>query len=290
MRMIKMTDLVMVAFILILSLVCLLPLMLVLMVSFTPESLVVAKGYNLFPQELSLHAYEMVFRQSAGLLSAYRVSSIVTVLGTILSLLITACAAYTLANRRVRLRRHLAMFFFFTTMFNGGIVPWYIINIELGLHNNFAALIVPTLLFNCFNMFLLRNYMMSIPDSLLESALIDGASDFYIALRIYFPLSKPALAAVSLFIAIAYWNDWWNAIMLIDDRALYPLQYFLFDIQSQIQMLRDLEAVIGVAGKKLPNETFKMATVILTIGPIILLYPFLQRYFVKGLLIGSVKG
>jgi putative aldouronate transport system permease protein len=213
-----------------------------------------------------------------------------TCVGVLLSLSITACAAYTLANRRVVIRNNLSIFFFFTTLFNGGMVPWYIICNSLGLRDNIWALIVPNLMFNCFNMFMIRNYILGIPESLMESALIDGAGDFTIAFKIYFPICMPVLAAVSLFIAIGYWNDWWNAIMLIDNKNLYPLQYFLFNIQSQIQMVKDLESTAGLSNIKLPNESFKMATVVVTIGPIILLYPFLQRYFVKGLIIGAVKG
>ena len=156
--------------------------------------------------------------------------------------------------------------------------------------DNLASLIVPGLMFNAFNLFLVRNFMNGIPDSLLESAKLDGANEIVIAFRIYFPLSIPVLAAVTLFYALGYWNDWWNAIMLIDNNKLYPLQYFLFKLQSEIKMLRDLQMQSASAGVTLPSESVKMATVIVTIGPIIFLYPFLQKYFVKGLVIGGVKG
>jgi putative aldouronate transport system permease protein len=139
-------------------------------------------------------------------------------------------------------------------------------------------------------MFLVRNYMAGIPDSLMESATIDGAGEFTIALKIYYPLCLPVIAAVSLFYAIGYWNDWWNAIMLVEKKELYPLQYLLFKIQSEASMLRDLQMVGGAVAKNPPANSLKMATCIITMGPIVLLYPFLQRYFIQGLVIGSVKG
>lgn len=272
------------------SFVCLFPMLLVITVSFSHEQSVAMNGYQLIPSAWSLEAYRSMFTRSASLINSYGISILVTVLGTLLSLMITGCAAYTLANRRVRIRNQLAMYFFFTTMFNGGIVPWYIICTKLGLRDNIWALVIPNLLFNCFNMFLVRNFISGIPESLMESAFMDGAGDFRICFQIYLPLCSPVLATVTLFIATAYWNDWWNAIMLIDNRSLYPLQYLLFNIQSEIQMMRDLVVSGSAMDRELPNETFKMATVVVTVGPIILLYPFLQRYFVKGMIIGSVKG
>lgn len=277
-------------FITLITIMCVIPMVLVIMVSFSSEESIIANGYQLIPETFSIEAYRIMFKHGKALMTSYGVSIFVTCVGVVLSIIVTASAAYALGNRRVAIRNKLAMFFFFTTMFNGGMVPWYIICSNLGLRDNVWALIVPNLLFNCFNMFLIRNYIMGISVSLMESALIDGAGDFTIAFRIYFPICKPVLAAVSLFIAIGYWNDWWNAIMLIDDRKLYPLQFFLFNIQSQIQMMRDLERTGALANVQLPNESFKMATVIVTIGPIILLYPFLQRYFVKGIMIGAIKG
>jgi putative aldouronate transport system permease protein len=184
----------------------------------------------------------------------------------------------------------MAFFFFVTMVFNPGIVPWYLVTYNLGLYNNILALIIPRLLFNPFNLFLTRNFMRGIPDSLMESAKIDGARDSYIAFRIYFPLSVPVLATIALFYGLAYWNDWFNAIMLVTNNDLHPLQYFLFRLQSEIQMIRDMSEYMVGTDVELPTETIKMATVIMTIGPIIFLYPFLQRYFVKGLVIGSVKG
>ena len=272
------------------SILCFIPMVFVFIISITDEKMIQKNGYSLLPAKLSLDAYTTLFKSGDGLWSSYIVTIAVAVVGTILALLITAMAAYTLANKKVGGRTFLAFFFFFTTLFNGGIVPWYIICNSLGLRDNIWALIVPTLLLNCFNLFLVRNFISNIPESIMEAAYIDGAGDFRIAFGIYFPLCKPVLAAIALFYGLAYWNDWWNAIMLIDNQKLFPLQYYLFKIQSDIQMLKDLQSYGQSLEVTLPTESLKMATVIVTIGPIALLYPYLQKYFIKGLIIGSVKG
>lgn len=272
------------------SLVCLLPLVLTLMVSITDESSIMRYGYSFFPQKFSLYAYQLMFQKGSSVLRGTGISIFVTVVGTVLAVLITGFAGYTLANKNVKYRSALAMYFFIPMVFSAGIVPWYLICTRLGLRNNLMALLVPNLLFNPFNLFLVRNFMDGVPDSLRESATIDGANDFVIAFRIYFPLCMPVLATVGLFYALAYWNDWWNAIMLVDDKSIYPVQYLLLQLKSQISMLRDLQFLSGTGSVTPPSESLKMATAIVTIGPIIFLYPFLQRYYVKGLVIGSVKG
>jgi putative aldouronate transport system permease protein len=199
-------------------------------------------------------------------------------------------AAYTLSNKNVRYRNNLSLYFFITMIFSTGIVPWYLVCRNLKLTDNILALIVPSLLFSPFNLFLVRNFMEGIPESLRESATIDGANDITIALKIYIPLCVPVLATISLFYGLAYWNDWFNAIMLVSNQRIYPLQFLLLQLQSQIKMINDLQSNIGQGAFAPPTESIKMATMIVTIGPIVFLYPFLQRYFIKGLIIGSVKG
>lgn len=268
---------------------CVLPLLLIFAVSITDESSIQQNGYRFVPEVVSFQAYRAIFFGGDSILRSYRNSVFVVVIGTTSALVITAMAAFTLANRSIKSRNTLSLFFFVTMVFNAGIVPWYFMCQRLGLMNNFPALIVPRLLVNVFNLFLVRNFMSGIPQSLMESAEIDGASDLRTAFQIYFPLSTPVLAAVGLFYGLAYWNDWWNAIMLVEDRSLYPIQYLLFRMQSELQMLRELE-LVSTSSARPPAESAKMATAIITIGPIILLYPFLQRYFVKGLVVGAVKG
>jgi putative aldouronate transport system permease protein len=273
------------------ALACVVPMVLTVAVSLTDEDAIVRDGYSFLPAAWSLYAYRLIFRAGSSVLRSYALSLFVTAAGTGGAVCITAMAAYTLANRGVRCRNGLALFIYVTMVFSAGIVPWYFICRALGLRNNLAALVVPSLFFNPFNLFLARNYMAGIPDSLRESATIDGAGDIATAFQIYFPLSVPVLATVALFYGLGYWNDWWNAIMLVDDRRLYPLQFLLLQLRSQISMIRDLQ--LGSSGASTatpPAESMKMATAVVTIGPIVLLYPLLQRYFVKGLVVGSVKG
>ncbi|MDR1901728.1 MAG: carbohydrate ABC transporter permease [Treponema sp.] len=272
----------------VLALACILPMILVLSISLSSDQAIRQYGYQLIPKEFSLEAYRLIFRGNSSVFQGYFISLSVTFLGTLLATLITSMAAFALVNKNVKYRNSLAFFFFIPMVFSGGLVPWYIMCRNLGLVNNFFALLVPTLLFSPFNMFLCRNFMREIPDSLMESAKLDGARDFRIAFSIYFPLSAPVIATVALFYGIAYWNDWFNAIMLVNNQNIYPLQYMLMKIQSEIESLRRIQP--GIPVRNLPGESLKMATCILTVGPIILLYPYLQKYFVKGLVIGGVKG
>lgn len=266
-------------------------MLLVLMVSITDEDSILRNGYSMFPEKLSLYAYKMILGGGVSVMNSYLISISVTLLGSVLAVMITMMAAYTLANKSVKYRNVLALYFFVTMIFTAGIVPWYLISHMLGLTNNYLALLIPSLLFSPFNMFLVRNFMQGLPDSLRESATIDGASDFTIAFRIYLPLCTPVLATIALFYGLDYWNDWWNAIMLIDNKNLYPLQYLLLELKSQISMINEMATMYGSdSDVTLPAESVKMATAIVTIGPIIFLYPYLQKYFVKGLVIGSVKG
>ncbi|WP_240418298.1 carbohydrate ABC transporter permease [Paenibacillus periandrae] len=272
------------------SAICLLPMLLVLMISVTDEDAVLKNGYSLFPEKFSLYAYKLIFTGGSQVMQSYTISIFVTIVGTFLAVLVTSMAGYTLANKNVKYRNLLALYFFITMIFSAGIVPWYLMNRLLGLTNNILALIIPSLLFSPFNLFLVRNFMNGVPDSLRESATIDGANDITIAFRIYLPLCMPVLATIALFYGLDYWNNWWNAIMLIDSKDLYPLQFMLLQLQSEISMLNEMTMLAGTSEMTLPSESVKMATAIVTIGPIVLLYPYLQKYFVKGMVIGSVKG
>ena len=264
-------------------------MLLTFMVSITDENVIIRNGYSFLPAKFSLYAYSLMFQRGSSVITGYLISIFVTIAGTLTAVVITGCAAYTLANKSVEKRGILGFYFFIPMVFNAGIVPWYLLCTRFGLRDNIFALIVPSLLFSPFNLFLVRNYMSGIPDSLRESATIDGANDAIIAFRVYFPLSMPVLATVGLFYGLGYWNDWWNAIMLIDTRTLYPIQYLLLQLRSQISMLRDLQYIAGAINVTPPSESLKMATAVITIGPIVVLYPFLQRYYVKGLVVGSVK-
>lgn len=282
-------DLVMYLSVGLLSLACVLPLVLVFMVSISDEGMIIKNGYSLFPEVFSLKAYRIIFSDNSTVLRSLILTSGVTLIGSMGAVLITGMAGYSLANKSVAYRGAIAVFFYITMVFHAGIVPWYLICTKLGLRNNLLALIIPGM-FSPFNLFLVKNFMAKLPEPLRESASIDGASDITIAFRIYFPLSKPILATIALFYGLGYWLNWFNCIMLVENQDLYTLQYLLLRLKSEISTLKRLQEMGITTGQTPPSESIKMATAIVTIGPIILLYPYLQKYFVKGLVIGSVKG
>ena len=267
---------------------CLFPMYLVLVNSFATEESILKNGYQVIPEAFSVEAYQSIFYAGSPTLKSYGITILTTVVGTFLAVIITYMCGFALANDQLKYRNGFALFFFITTVFNSGLVPWYMICRVLHLYNNIWALIIPSMVFTPFNMFLTRNFIKGIPSSLMDSARIDGAGELTIAFKIYFPVSAPVVATITLFYALGYWNNWFNAIMLLDSSDLYPLQMILFKIQSDLSMLRDLTNV-GLS-KTIPTESFKMASAIVTIGPIVLLYPFLLRYFTEGLIIGAVKG
>jgi putative aldouronate transport system permease protein len=273
--------------ILLYSLFCILPFVLVLITSFASERSIALNGYTFFPSEWSLNAYKMIFGQNSTVIRGYGISLLVTSLGTFLAVLITYGAGYTLANKLCKYRNGLSLYFFITMVFSAGLVPWYLVSRTIGAFNNIWALIVPSLIFSPYNLFLVRNFIKGIPDTLNESARMDGAGEFLIAFRIYLPLCLPVLATVALFYAIGYWNNYFNAVMLVNDTNIQPLQMLLFNIQSTIT---GMNRMVSGAVVTPPRETFKMAASIITMGPIVLLYPFLQRYFVKGVIVGAIKG
>ena len=272
------------------ALVCVLPNVLVLSGSLTDESELLTKGLSLIPGKVSVSAYKLLFADFGRVLNGYRITIIVTALGTALSLLVNAMLAYPLSRRSCEYRGQLAFFCYFTMLFSGGMVPWYIVCVRyLGMHNSILALILPYTA-NAWYMFLLRNYFKALPEEVVESATIDGAGEYRTFFTIILPLSTPVLASVGLFLALMYWNDWWLGIMLVEEESLMPLQLLLRSILSNTQFLTSGNASRIIGAVKVPAEGVKYATTIVTIGPILLLYPFAQRYFIKGLMVGAVKG
>ena len=276
----------------VLSFLCALPFLLVISGSFSQQTDILMHGYRLFPEKVSLDAYKMLFKIPEELLRAYGVTIFVTVTGTFFGLWFTSMAAYVIASKDFRYRYQVSFFFYFTSIFGGGLVPWYVFNTKyLHFHNNLIALILPILVNETY-LLILKSYMMNIPDSLYESARLDGAGDFTIYWRIVMPLTKSGLATVGLFIALAYWNDWYNAMLYMDEgsRNLYPLQYFLNNILTKAQAMNAAAARSGIPASDVPSEPMKLAMTVVATGPIVLLYPFLQKFFVKGVTIGAVKG
>jgi putative aldouronate transport system permease protein len=272
------------------AILCLLPLLITLAVSFSNESLVVRHGYKLIPEQFSTETYDFILRSGNNwLLRSYGLSALVTLAGTAASLAATSLLAYGLALKTVRYRQGISFFCYFTMLFSGGLVPWYIVCVNFyHLSNAFISLFLPYLV-SVFLLLVLKSFFSSIPESLIESARLDGASDFTIYTRIVLPVSQTAMVTVGLFYGLQYWNDWFLPLMLVTDSNLYTIQYKLYTILSNTQGLSAGMAQ-AAAGTKVPTETVKMATTVLTVVPIMCVYPFVQRYFVKGLTIGAVKG
>ena len=273
-----------------LTLFCTLPFWLILSGSFTSQDSILTDGYRLLPKIFSLEAYQFLFKAPEDMLHAYGVTIFVTAVGTFSSMIVTSMAAYVLSGRDFTYRNTVSFFFYFTTVFGGGLVPWYIFNMKyLHFKNNYISLILPTLV-NVTYLLILKSYMANIPEAVFESARLDGANDWTIYRRIALPLSKAGLATVGLFIALNYWNDWYAAMLYIDDDRMYPLQYYLNDILNKSQGMMNAAARAGIPSSQVPSEPVKLAMTVVATGPIVLLYPFLQKYFVKGVTIGAVKG
>jgi ABC-type glycerol-3-phosphate transport system permease component len=261
---------------------------LMLIVSFSSERSIMSIGYSFAPREFTAAAYKFLFSDSI-VFGALGVSVLVTVAGTAVSLFLSAMCAYAMFKPTVKYRNALAFFMYFPTLINAGLVPWYI-NIAFTLHmkNSLFALIVPHLI-STYNIFLIRNYFKSIPYSLVESAALDGATDFKIFFSIIMPVSLPILATITLFVSLSYWNDWYLAAWFIDSPRLYPLQYFLFRISNMIEYIKLNGATAGSA-EAIPEHTVSAAAMFVSMGPIIFVYPYLQKYFIKGIMVGGVKG
>lgn len=272
-------------FIALCALICI-PLVLTLIVSFSSEISVLQNGYSFTPSEWSLEAYRYVLKDGT-IFRSYLVTIFVTVVGTILSVLVCCLCGYVISSPKVKYRNAIAMFLFIPTVASAGVVPWYYLIKEImNLDNTIWVLILPNLV-GAFNIFLIRNYYKGIPYSLVESAEIDGAEHLTIFLKIIFPIGLPITATVTLFIALAYWNDFLLATWFIDfnHQDLYPLQFYLYQMTQR--MISDTPST---GGGPVPTETVYVATMFITMGPIVLVYPFVQKFFVKGITVGGVKG
>ncbi len=272
------------------AVVCLYPFFQVLISSFADETTLTREGYKLIPSKFSLDAYKTLFKSNE-ILFSYGLTIGVTVVGTFISVLITALAAYALSGKKLKYRNAINFLYYFTMLFSGGLIPYYILLTKyLHLKNNLLVYILPSA-FNVWNMFLLRNFFNDIPEALVESAKLEGASEATIAFRIVIPLSLPALATIGLFSALAYWNEWMASSLYMDNEKYYLLQYHIVRMVNSISAANNLGASGLPAGvTSVPAQTLRLATAIVTIGPIVLLYPFLQKYFVAGLRVGGVKG
>lgn len=274
------------------SAACMLPFLLIISASLTKNDSIVKDGFHFIPKVFSLEGYMMVFRFPEQLLKAYGVTVFTTVVGTALGLFFMTMAGYVLQRKDFKYRNAFSFYIYFTTLFGGGLVPWYIMMTKyLQLTDCLGALIFPGLM-TPFLIILMKTFIRSaVPEELFDSAKIDGAGDFKIYYRIVLQLSMPGIATVGLFLALHYWNDWFGSSLFINDPAKYQLQFYLYNIVNAMNFIAQMGAGTGVSlGTELPTESTKMAMAIVVTGPILFLYPFVQRYFVKGLTVGAVKG
>jgi putative aldouronate transport system permease protein len=277
-------------FVIIFALLCLIPFLIVIGSSFTTENSIIRNGYTIIPKEFSIESYITIFKSPEAILRSYGVTIFVTLVGTGLSTFLSLMTGYVLQRKDFPWRNKFSFYFFFTTLFSGGLMPWYILCVRyLNLKDTILALILPSLI-SVWNILLVKGFVASIPYEITESAKIDGAGDFRIFLRLIWPLSKPVIATIGLFTALGFWNDWYHSMLFINNPNLYSLQYRLFKLINDARALREIAAESGEIIDIVPIESMKMALTVVVIGPIIFLYPFVQRYFIKGLTLGSVKG
>ena len=270
----------------------LLPILLVVIASVTDENVLISSGYTFFPSKLSLDSYYYMVKQSAMILRAYGVTITVTCVGTIISVLITTMLAYPMSRPNFRYRNVLAFFVFFTMLFNGGLVPTYMVYTNLiNVKDTLAGMIVPYLLMNAFFVIIMRTYFTTnIPGEVLEAARIDGAGEVQSLLKIVLPMSKPILATIALMTLISYWNNWTNGIYFLTTRTdFYGIQNYLNDVMNKAAFLQThMNGMINA--KSVPNISVRMAIAVVAVLPLLIAYPFFQKYFVKGITLGSVKG
>lgn len=278
----------------IVTLSMLLPFIMVIIISISDEQSLTRIGYQLIPQKLSVSAYVYYFRAPEVLIRAYGVTILVTVIGTAIGLLMTAALGYTISRRDYGYNRLLTFFIFFTMLFNGGLVPFYILVTQwLRLGDTIFALIVPGLI-NPFYILIMKGFMTKIPMEIIESAKIDGAKEWRIFMNIILSLSMPALATLGLFISLAYWNEWFNGLLFINNKNLVPLQLLLVrSLQTLDFIISRPEfrtSVIKLDMSQFPTKAAKFAVAIIAGGPMLVIFPFFQRFFVRGLTVGALKG
>lgn len=276
------------------TIACALPLLIVFSASITDEKAVTMYGYSLFPRNLSLEAYKYIFKDIMVILRAYGVTVFVTVVGSALSLVIIALYAYPISRKDFKYRNVFTFIVFLTMLFNGGLVPWYMVYVNvLHIDDTIMALILPYLMTPLYVLIMRTFFMTTIPDGIIEAARIDGAGELQTFVWIVLPLAKPVLATIGLFNLLTYWNDWYAPLLFINNEKLFNLQYLMYRVDKAIIYLSNNAGSINNATQimaNLPTQTARMAMAVIAIGPIILAYPFFQKYFVEGLTIGSIKG
>ena len=280
-----------VVIILIFSLTCIIPFIMMVSGSFTSYHYILQHGFSLIPHDVSFYAYEFVFAVPDIIIGDYVLTIALTVIGTAVGLFLTAMTGYVLQRPDYPFRNGISFYIYFTTLFSGGLVPYFILIVNyLHLKNNYLSILLPALL-SPWLIIMMKSFLKSVPHAITEAAIIDGAGDFKIFTSVILPVSKPALATIGLFIGLGYWNDWYNGLLFLDNQVRYqPLQLFLYKVVNMAQFLNTSAAMLNIPPQNLPGDDLKMAVAVVATGPIIIVYPFVQKYFIKGLTIGAVKG
>ena len=290
----RVQQIVMHAFMILLVVLCVAPFLLMVMSSLTEEATLTRNGYSFFPRVFSLETYRYIIRSQGTIVHGYWMTILVTVIGTSANLLLTILFAYPLSRRDLPYRGILSFILFFTMLFNGGLVPTYMMYAQsFHIKNTIWALIVPGLMMNAFYVIMMRSFFQSsIPVALIEAAKLDGASEFRILSSVIVPLSKPMVVTLVLMVGLNYWNDWANGLYYVTDQNLFTIQMILNNMIKNIEFLSRNASVLGTGASqmKIPQVGIRMGIAVVAVLPVLIIYPFLQKYFVKGIVIGGVKG
>ena len=284
---IKVSQVALYGILTLISVLWIIPVLFIFSLSVTPETSLSEVGYRLIPKEITFDAYTYIIKNPAQILNSYKISIIVTVIGTVAGLMFTTGIAYAMSRKDFKLGKHITRFVMFAMLFHGGLIPTYIVVTQVLHLGNTLWVLILTMLVSPWNIFLMKSFLSSIPT---EASFIDGATEYQTYFKVVLPLAKPGLATVGLLILFSYWNDWYQAMLYIDNMDLVPLQLLLYKIISNIQFVLQNSFYLASEGGSFPTIAARMATCVIAIAPMLLAFPFFQKYLAKGLTLGSVKG
>ena len=287
---IKVSQVALYGILTLISVLWIIPVLFIFSLSVTPETSLSEVGYRLIPKEITFDAYTYIIKNPAQILNSYKISIIVTVIGTVAGLMFTTGIAYAMSRKDFKLGKHITRFVMFAMLFHGGLIPTYIVVTQVLHLGNTLWVLILTMLVSPWNIFLMKSFLSSIPTELLEASFIDGATEYQTYFKVVLPLAKPGLATVGLLILFSYWNDRYQAMLYIDNMDLVPLQLLLYKIISNIQFVLQNSFYLASEGGSFPTIAARMATCVIAIAPMLLAFPFFQKYLAKGLTLGSVKG
>lgn len=284
-------EVIMYSLLTIVAIVCLLPFIIIVSGSFTDNKTILTQGYSILPRDFTLSAYQTIFRTPKDILQAYKMTIFYTVVGTAVGLFMTTLTGYVISRKEFKYRNQVSFLIYFTSIFGGGMIPWYLMYANvLNMKGSTFPIWFPALM-SPFLVILMRTFIVgSVPDAITESAKIDGAGHFTIFMKIVMPVLGPGLATVGLFLALGYWNDWYRSSMFSTSSKTWELQFYLYDMLNATTALKQMSQSASVKTAELPTESVKLAMAVVATGPVLFLYPFVQKYFVSGITVGAVKG